>query len=48
MATNIEKFRSEFRVTMALIKANMAELDRAHGELRRRIEALFALPAPHH
>lgn len=42
MVIDLDKFRNELRLTMARIRENMEELDRAHGELRRRIEALFA------
>lgn len=43
MTIDLDKFRAELVVTMARIRENMRELDRAHDELRRRIEALFAL-----
>lgn len=43
MTIDLDKFRSDLVNTMARIRANLDELDRAHGELRRRIEALFAL-----
>lgn len=43
MAIDLDKFRADLMITMTRIRENMRELDRAHDELRRRIEALFAV-----
>ena len=43
MAIDLNKFRADLGAMMARIRGNLDELDRAHGELRRRIEAMFAL-----
>jgi hypothetical protein len=43
MTINLDKFRADIHVTMTRIRANLDELERAHFELRRRIEALFAV-----
>lgn len=43
MTIDLDKFRADLVITMARIRENMLELDRAHDELRRRIQALFAV-----
>ncbi len=39
MSFDLEKFRAGFGATMARIRSQLNELDRAHDEMRRRIEA---------